>query len=314
MMGASGSISDGRAHLHRPRPGEQRLDGVLARAHAAARHDGSVGQRARHLEDGAEHHRLDRRAREPAGDAAELRSQALGVDREGPRRAAQREPVRARADHGVRQLDDVGQRPAAASRRPAASTSARRRRRSPRRGRRARRWRRGCSSSSGAERYVSIAATSGRPCRRLVRRTYSSSVPPAIETITCAPPRASRGSSSSRNDLDARVLQPRRPHDAGRALGDARRGRPLLGLQRDRAADHARRPCAGRRGRRSHGRFPAQPAATITGVDSTRPAPRSTATCALPRPRSHLREVPRAASAASAAPRRATGPTGRAPG
>ena len=39
----------------------------------------------------------------------------------------------------------------------------------------------------------------GRVCSAPISRTNSSSEPPAIDTITGAPPRASRGSSSSTN-------------------------------------------------------------------------------------------------------------------
>ena len=55
------------------------------------------------------------------------------------------------------------------------------------------------SSSSGPEMWVSMAVRPGAPWSRLVRRTNSSMLPPAIETNTGAPPRTSRGSSSARN-------------------------------------------------------------------------------------------------------------------
>ena len=49
------------------------------------------------------------------------------------------------------------------------------------------------SSSSGPDRHVSMAATSGLPWRMLVRRTSSSSESLRVETMTCVP-RARRGS------------------------------------------------------------------------------------------------------------------------
>ena len=45
------------------------------------------------------------------------------------------------------------------------------------------------SSSSGSDSRTSSAAISGRPCSRLVSRTYSSSVLPVMDTTTAVPAR-----------------------------------------------------------------------------------------------------------------------------
>ena len=154
--------------------------------------------------------------------------------------------------------------------------------------------------------------TSARPCRAPVSRTYSSRLPPATETITCGLVLASRGSSSAMNASMPGFWTPvdhTMPDgdSASRGVGDPFSGSTVTDrLTRPPTLRSSTRPASSRP-------VPAHPAAMSTGVGTTSP-PRSTerdrftpATTAPP-------ATPRAASAASSAPRRAIGPRARAPG
>jgi hypothetical protein len=69
-----------RAHLHRPRTGQQELDRVLGRRYASDAHHRDVRERPRYLVHGRERQRLDRGAREPTDRRGRPRPQAMRVD------------------------------------------------------------------------------------------------------------------------------------------------------------------------------------------------------------------------------------------
>src|SRR5262245_20038213 len=96
-----------RADLDRPRAGEEELDRVLPRGHAAHAEHRDVRHGPRDLVHGGERDRLDRRPGETTDRHRGLRSEPLGIDRERRHRVDQREPEGTRADASLRGLHDA---------------------------------------------------------------------------------------------------------------------------------------------------------------------------------------------------------------
>ena len=165
------------------------------------------------------------------------------------------------------------------------------------------------------DRCTSIAATSGRPCSDAGQAdVLLEACRPRSRRRPCAP--AARGAAARRRRT-RRCPGFCSPVDQTIPDGDSAIrgvGEPLLGLERDAPADHARRPCAGRRARRAPGRCRRTPRRPSPGVGNTSPAARSTASVRFTPATSAPPGDPRAAWAASWAPRTATGPTGPARG
>ena len=225
----------GRSHLHRPRAREHRFDRVVPRPDAAHRDHGRLGDGARHLEHRAQHHRLDRRSRQVPGDPAEGRPELRRPHRHGGRRSTDRDPGDAGAHHGGRDLAEV-RRVHRQLREHGHQRHASHRARDL-----------GGAIDVRAEDLPTELIVGAREID-LERRDLRAALQRPGESHVFLQRRAGdrdhhvrSGPGQSRQFLfdervDARVLQAGRPHDPGGGLGDPRRGRTTIGLERDAAA------------------------------------------------------------------------------